>query len=43
VPERSVEAMHGWRYASVETLGRDATIAMLAVPTVSIAVSELLP
>jgi Uma2 family endonuclease len=33
----------GWRYASIERLGVDATVSPLAVPTARVRVNELLP
>ena len=42
-PEASREAVHGWRYASVETLQRSATVTPLVAPTVMMSVAALLP
>ena len=41
-PERSTEAVHGWRYGSLETLARSATITPL-VPSAPIRVADLFP
>ena len=42
-PERSAEAPHGWRYASIEALRPPSTIAALMSPEAAIAVADLLP
>jgi len=42
-PEASSEAIHGWRYGSIDTLRPPSTIAPLIVPDVSIVVADLLP
>ena len=42
-PERSTEAVHGWRYGSLETLEISSTITPLVAPAVAIPVAELLP
>jgi Uma2 family endonuclease len=42
-PERSPEAPHGWRYASIEALRPGSTIAPLLTPESTIAVADLLP
>ena len=42
-PERSPEAPHGWRYASIEALRPPSTIAPLLTPESAIAVAALLP
>jgi Uma2 family endonuclease len=42
-PEASAEAIHGWRYGSVETLRPPATITPMIAPHAAIAVADLLP
>ena len=42
-PEASSEAVHGWRYATVETLRPPATVTTLTAPDVPIRVADLLP
>jgi len=42
-PEASPDAPYGWRYRSVVTLRRPATIALLAEPGSPIPVADLLP
>jgi len=36
-------ALHGWRYASMEVFGPSVTVAPLALPSVRLSVSSLLP
>lgn len=36
-------APYGWRYRAVERLGRGARVSPLALPSVRVAVSDLLP
>ena len=42
-PEPSTDTPSGWRYRSVVTLGRPATVTPLAAPDASILVADLLP
>ncbi|MGH7390365.1 MAG: Uma2 family endonuclease [Candidatus Rokuibacteriota bacterium] len=42
-PARSGPVPRHWAYATIETLGADATITPLAVPSAGIRVAELLP
>ena len=42
-PEASSEAIHGWRYASIETLRPPTTVRPLIAPDAPIAVADLLP
>ena len=42
-PAREVSAPYGWRYRSVERLTAPDRVALLALPTVRIAVADLLP
>jgi Uma2 family endonuclease len=42
-PARPGPALRHWRYAAVETLGVDGTVAALAAPSASIRVGDLLP
>jgi Uma2 family endonuclease len=42
-PEASSEAMHGWRYATIETLRPPATITPMISPQAEIVVADLLP
>jgi Uma2 family endonuclease len=41
-PEASSEAVHGWRYGSVEKLGKSAAVTPLVAPGVAIPVADLL-
>ena len=41
-PRLAPQAPYGWRYSEVQTLGRDASITPLAVPSVRIAVADLM-
>ena len=41
-PEASSEAIYGWRYRSVVTLGKSATVSPLIAPDVAIPVADLL-
>ncbi|PYN17541.1 MAG: hypothetical protein DME05_04230, partial [Candidatus Rokuibacteriota bacterium] len=41
VPDSS--APYGWRYASREVLAHDASVELLAVPSLRLRVSDLLP
>ena len=42
-PEAASEAVHGWRYAIVETLRPPAAVTPLIAPAVTIRVADLLP
>lgn len=42
-PTRDPDAPFGWRYAALHTLGRERSIAPLALPHVAVRVSDLLP
>jgi Uma2 family endonuclease len=42
-PMRDVSAVYGWRYQAVERFSPPATVALLALPAVRLAVSDLLP
>ena len=42
-PVAAPAARFGWKYASVQTLGENATVSPLAAPTAMIAVADLLP
>ncbi len=42
-PEQSPDALHGWRYRSVQVLRPPATVAPLIAPARAIAVADLLP
>jgi len=42
-PVPAPSARFGWKYASVRTLGENATVSPLAAPTATIAVADLLP
>ena len=42
-PVADPSARHGWRYASKIVLGPDASVSMLALPGVSLAVRSVLP
>jgi Uma2 family endonuclease len=41
-PETSSESVLGWRYGSVEKLGKSATVSPLVAPSVVISVADLL-
>jgi Uma2 family endonuclease len=42
-PRPAPEAPYGWRYADVQTLGRNDSVSPLAVPSARIVVADLLP
>ncbi len=41
-PEQDQTAPYGWRYRTVERLGQEAVVSLLALPSVRVAVSNLL-
>jgi Uma2 family endonuclease len=42
-PRPDTAAPYGWRYGAVQVFGREDSIALLALPAVSVAVTALLP
>jgi len=42
-PEQSPDALHGWRYRSVQVLRPPAAVAPLIAPARAISVADLLP
>jgi Uma2 family endonuclease len=42
-PRPAPQAPYGWRYADVQTLGRNDSVSPLSVPSARLAVADLLP
>jgi Uma2 family endonuclease len=42
-PQAASAAVHGFRYGTVDTLGKSATVTPLLAPTIAIRVADLLP